>query len=270
MTAHDSPAAGEAAAPLRVERDRHLLILTLNRPDRLNALNRPLQSALQAAITDAAADSQVRVIIITGTGRAFCSGADVEHLSEQTGLPMEKQLVQPPPFTARQCKVYKPTICAVNGVCAGAGLHFVADSDLVIAGDSATFVDTHVNVGQVSALEPLGLMARMPFSAVLRMVVLGKAGRITATEALRQHLVSEVVPTADLMTRARELGMLISEVSPAAVQESLRIIWESLDLPVSMAYLRAFEQLIRYREHPDAREGLAAFLQKRPPRWSTD
>lgn len=256
------------ASPLLVEREQHLLVLTLNRPDKLNALNRPMQTALQTAFASASVDPGIRAILITGAGRAFCSGADLAHLSEQTSLSTEQQLVRPPPFTARHCQVFKPTICAVNGVCAGAGLHFVADSDIVIASETASFLDTHVNVGQVSALEPLGLMRRMPMSAVLRLVILGRAGRISAREALVQHLVSEVVAPEKLMERARELGLQASEASPAALQESLRIIWESLDLPLSEAYERAFEKLIRYRSHPDAREGPAAFLEKRSARWT--
>src|SRR6185436_7321501 len=88
-----------------------------------------------------------------------------------------------PRFTARQAQVYKPVITAVNGVCAGAGLHFVADSDVVICSENATFVDTHVNVGQVTALEPIGLARRVPMGVVLRMVCMGKAERLSAQRA---------------------------------------------------------------------------------------
>lgn len=253
--------------PLLVQRDGHLLILTLNRPERLNALNRPLQAALNRQFLEADRDPTIRCIILTGTGRAFCSGADVEHLRNEGGKSIEQQLVKPPQFTARQCGIFTPTICAVNGVCAGAGLHFVADSDIVIASDSASFVDTHLNVGQVSALEPIGLIRRMPMSHVLRMVLLGKAERVSAQQALDYRLISEVTAPDNLLNRARELGQIVASVSPAAARASLQAIYDSLEMPLAEAYEKGHEALIRYREHPDAAEGVAAFLEKRPPRW---
>lgn len=249
-------------------RDAAILIITLNRPETLNALNRPMQARLQALFEEAATDSSIRAVVITGTGRAFCSGADVGHLGKQASLPMDQQLVKPPLFTARQNKLYKPVICAVNGVCAGAGLHFISDSDIVIASENAIFTDTHVNVGQVSALEPIGLMQRMPMTRVLRMVILGKAERLTAAQALDAELVSEVVAPEALMDRALELARLACAGSPAAMQVSLKLIWESLNLALDEAMERSFEQLVRYREHPDASEGPAAFKQKRDPKWS--
>ena len=257
----------EQQDPLLVERDGHILILTLNRPDRLNALNRPLQYQLESAFLEADADPGIRAIVITGAGRAFCAGADVEHLKNQTAKSIDQQFAPVPKFTVRQCKVYKPTICAVNGVCAGAGLHFVADSDIVIASDNASFVDTHVNVGQVTALEPIGLMRRMSMTAVLRMVILGKAERLSAQQALECEMISEVVSQEQLMERALELARIAAGVSPAAVKTSLKAIWQSLDMPLSAAYEVGYDMLIRHRSHPDCSEGPKAFLEKREPKW---
>jgi enoyl-CoA hydratase/carnithine racemase len=253
---------------LLVEQDGPLLILTLNRPERLNALNRALQASLEAQYRRAERDPEIRAVIITGMGRAFCSGADLGHLQDQTGKSIEEQLLPPPKFTMRMAKVYKPTICAVNGICAGAGLHFVADSDIVIASDNASFVDTHVNVGQVTALEPIGLLQRVSLTKVLRMIILGKAERLSAAQALECEMISEALPAERLLARARELGQIAASVSPAAVQKSLRAIWNSLELPLARAYEEGFEALIRHRSHPDAKEGPAAFLGKRSPRWS--
>jgi enoyl-CoA hydratase/carnithine racemase len=258
----------EEQTTLLVEQQGPLLILTLNRPDRLNALNRTLQRSLEEQYRRAERDPDIRVVIITGTGRAFCSGADVGHLQNQTGKSIQEQLEPPPKFTMRMAKVFKPTICAVNGICAGAGLHFVADSDIVIASENASFVDTHVNVGQVTALEPIGLLQRMSLTKVLRMVILGKAERLSAAQALECEMISEVVPPENLLARAIELGQIAAAVSPAAVQTSLRAIWNSLELPLAQAYEEGFEALIRHRAHPDAKEGPAAFLAKRPPKWS--
>jgi enoyl-CoA hydratase/carnithine racemase len=252
--------------PLLVEQTEHVVTLTLNRPDRLNALNRELIGALGAAWERIDADPSVRAVIVTGAGRAFCSGADVEGLSARQQAAGEKPVN--PRFTARHKRVFKPVITAVNGVCAGAALHFVADCEIVLASERATFVDTHVNVGQVSALEPIGLSRRIPLGAVLRMVVLGKHERMTAAQARELGLVSEVVPEAELLPRARELAALVATASPTTVQKSLEVIWHSLEVGLEDAYDHGFDVLSQHWSHPDAAEGPRAFMEKRDPEWT--
>lgn len=252
---------------LKVERDGSVLILTLNRPDKLNALHRSMQHALEHQFRSAEADRSIRAIVITGEGRAFCSGADVSGLKYAAETNSDPAKIVVPKFTNRQAGIFVPTIVAVNGVCAGAGLHFVADGDIVIASDAASFVDTHVNVGQVTALEPIGLLRRCDMGTILRMVLLGKKERLTAEQALKACLVSEVVPSDNLRARAIELAQIVAEASPAAVRASLRAVWDSLELPLAKAYEHGFDILIRHRAHPDAVEGPAAFLAKRDPMW---
>jgi enoyl-CoA hydratase/carnithine racemase len=255
---------------LIIERHGHVLQLTLNRPEQLNAINRTMSESIEKALLVANADSDVRAIVITGAGRAFCSGADISGLAKGAVSSNDPNDHQYPRFTTRQLRIYKPTICAVNGVCAGAGLHYVADSDIVIASDKASFVDTHVNVGQVTALEPIGLLQRMSLEAVLRMVILGKAERLSAQRALQAGMVSEVTAPENLVPRALELAHIAASVSPAAVQRSLKAVWESFDRPLDQAYRHGFEILIRHRSHPDALEGTRAFLEKRAPDWNND
>jgi len=125
-----------------------------------------------------------------------------------------------------------------------------------------------VNVGQVTALEPIGLLRRMPLGAVLRMVVLGKAERLTAAEALGLSMISEVTAPEALIPRAMELAEIVASVSPAAVQASLQAIWQSFELPLAKAYENGFDILIRHRSHPDALEGTTAFIEKRAPNWT--
>jgi enoyl-CoA hydratase/carnithine racemase len=245
----------------------HVLKIALNRPAQLNALNREMQQALEDTFMAANADSNVRVIVITGTGRGFCSGADIAGLQESARERPDPQTFKVPKFTNRQCGIFKPTICAVNGVCAGAGLHFVADCDIVIAASNANFVDTHVNVGQVTALEPIGLMRRVSLSAVLRLAILGKAERLTAEQALTLGMVSEVWPAEQLLGRALDLAATVASVSPTAVQRSLEAIRASLEMPLANAYKNGFEILVRHRSHPDALVGPKAFAEKRSPNW---
>lgn len=249
-----------------VEQEGHIRIFTLNRPERMNALSGEMLTRLGQLFREAGEDSSVRVIVMTGAGDAFCAGADVGHIKNLAQKATDHVHAMPQ-FTARHCKVYKPTICAVNGMCASAGLHFVADSDIVIASERAKFTDTHVNVGQVTAIEPIGLARRAPMSAVLRMLILGRAERLDAQQALAAQLVSEVVPPDQLMDRAMTLARLAGKVSPAAVQTSLKAFWEAFELPLEEAYDRGWTDLVRHRQHPDAAEGPAAFNEKREPVW---
>lgn len=250
------------------EQHGHVLKLVFNRPDRLNALNIEMQAALETLFLKAGADPNVRAIVVTGEGRGFCSGADVGALQDGAKGSSDPSQVKVPRFTNRQNGIWKPTICAVNGVCAGAGLHYVADSDIVIASETASFVDTHVNVGQVTALEPIGLLRRMSLEAVLRMVLLGKAERLSAAQALAANMISEVVAPDALVPRAMALAQIVASVSPASVQTSLRAVWESYELPLAQAYQNGFDLLIRHRSHPDALEGTTAFIEKREPNWT--
>ena len=253
-----------ATDQLELSVDSGVAVVTLNRPQRLNAITDDMMRAFAGLWGGLDADPEVRVIVITGAGRGFCGGADVGALAEADEKPGEYQRLLSP----RSCGVYKPVVAAVNGVCAGAGLHFVCDADLVLAADSATFLDPHVNVGQVSALEPISLSRVVPLGAVLRMVLLGSHERMTASRAQEVGLVSEVVPLERLMPRTRELASTIASASPAAVQGSLRAIWSGLDRGLSDALDEGWRILIDHRSHPDSREGPAAFLERRPPAWT--
>lgn len=260
----------DGAAPLLIEQHGHVLRMTFNRPDRLNALDLGLQQAIQAGFRQADADPSVRAIVVTGAGRAFCAGADMSRLEASASGRGDEAGMTRPRFTARQLGIFKPTICAVNGVCAGAGLHYVADSDIVIASDAASFVDTHVNVGQVAGLEPIGLLRHISLQSVLRMVILGREERLDARRALAIGLVSEVLPPERLVERAMELGEIASRGSPQAVQHSIRAIWESSEMPLDQAYDNAFELILAHKRHPDAAEGPRAFMEKRVPNWRAD
>jgi enoyl-CoA hydratase/carnithine racemase len=253
---------------LLIERKGHVALLTLNAPERLNALTPQMFNGLAETWAELDADGAIRVVVLTGAGRGFCSGAHTGGLASAAALSSDEQPASYPQFTARHLKFYKPVITAVNGVCAGAGLHFIADSDIVLAGASARFIDTHVDVGQVTALEPIGLLRRMSLEHVLHMVVLGRAGGFDATEAVRVGLASEVVPDEDLLARALELADIAASVSPATVQASLRAIWESFEMPLSEALDRGYELIRAHRAHPDALEGVLAFGERRQPRWS--
>jgi enoyl-CoA hydratase/carnithine racemase len=253
---------------LLVSIDTHVVTLTLNRPERMNALSPTMLAELAQFWTLYDADPQLRVAVVTGAGeRAFCSGADVATVADRSRN-RTSDFARENRFTPTQAGISKPTICAVNGICAGGGLHFVADCDFTICSDTATFFDPHVSVGQVSAIEPIVLARRIPLGSVMRMMMLGRNERLSAIEARGIGLVTEVVPQDALGARVAELAAMIAAGSPAAVATGRRAIWASLDKPLSDALAHGFVLLRAHGDHhPDAQEGPRAFFEKREPKW---
>ena len=254
---------------LKVERRGPVLVVTIDRQERMNALSQQVYDDLLETWTSLKRDSTIRAVVITGAGsRAFCTGMDLQAFAERGGpRPVKADVHEELRTTPLECDLWLPTIVAVNGVCTGAGLHFVADADIVIASETATFLDTHVSVGQVTALEPITLLPRIGLGNALRFAVLGRHGRISAEEALRISLVDEVVEPERLLDRAVELGELIATGSPAAIEASKRAIRGALELPMAEAMQRGWELLLAHRQHPDSNEGPAAFVEKRAPKW---
>lgn len=241
------------------------LVVTLNRPAVKNALDPELMSALRGLWALAARATTLRCIVITGAGSGFCSGADAAMLAEdrpEVGETAAEELsFVPGP------QVSVPVIAAVNGVCAGGGLHFVADADLCIATEGARFLDPHVSIGQVSALEPLLLRLRMRPDALARMVLLGRAEVLSGTRALEAGLVSELTTPASLLPRALELAAAIEAGSPEAVRLTRRVLRSFEERLLETHLDLGWELIRRHRSHPDAVEGPRAFMERRSPEW---
>ena len=254
---------------LKVERRGHVLVVTIDRQERMNALSQQVYDDLLETWTSLKNDRTIRSIVVTGAGsRAFCTGMDLKAFAERGGpRPVKADVHAELQVTPLHCDVWLPTIVAVNGVCTGSGFHFIADADIVVASATASFVDTHVSVGQVTAIEPITLLPRIGLGNALRLSVLGKHGRLSAEDALRISLVDEVVEPERLLDRAVELGELAATGSPAAIEASKRAIRESFERPMAEAMQHGWELLLAHREHPDSKEGPAAFVEKREPRW---
>lgn len=260
---------------LLFEIEDHTAVLTLNRPTTGNALGGALPADLVEAWRRVRDDSNIRAAIITGAGdRHFCTGAQVDNLDsledrhESGGSNLKYGFREAIGYTPMAQEVMTPVIVAINGVCAGAGFHFVHDADIVLCSETASFVEPHVSVGQVSALEPIGLSRRIPLEAVLRMNLIGRWERMTAERAHQIGLVGEITSQQDLLPRAREIAALIARNSPAAVRATKKAIWNSLELPLNEAMAQGWEILMRHWDHPDQKEGPAAFGEKRDPEWS--
>lgn len=254
---------------LRYEKRDHIAFITIDRPDRANALHGSMVEPIKAIWEEVRSDPWIRCAIVTAAGeRHFSTGADVGAVSSRGGVSASKGPITHEVFwSPRQNHVWKPVICAVNGLVAGAGLHFVVDADIVVASDNAQFLDTHVNVGMVGAIENVGLAKRLPLGTALRMTLCGRDFRLSARRAHELGLVEEVVPLDELMGTAEEIAGQIARNSPAAVQLSQQALWSSLEMGYqnSMEYAWALARL--HWDHPDFKEGPRAFAEKREPRW---
>jgi enoyl-CoA hydratase/carnithine racemase len=245
--------------------------ITLNRPERHNAFNVAMAGELRSVWNEVKTDPDVVCAIVTGAGeKAFCTGMDVADVASGAAKRTAGVSRGETPWnqlTAVQNRCWKPVITAINGMVVGGGLHFVTDSDLIVCAEHATFFDTHVKVGLIAGLEPVGLARRIPLEAVLRMALLGGSERLTARQALELGLVGEVLPAADVMPRARELAAKISQHSPTALARSKQVIWEGLDMGLDAALENAWHAINGHNAHPDLKEGAVAFVEKRKPRW---
>jgi enoyl-CoA hydratase len=260
-----------AYTTLRVERDGPVGWLIFNRPDAGNAMDAVMIDELETAWRELDADQDVRVIVNTGEGLAFQPGLDVVQLNrdpaalrKQSGRTRRAELR----LTGWHNNVWKPVIAAVNGICAGGGLHFVADADIVVASSNASFLDTHVSVGQVAAYELIGLARRMPFEAVLRMALVGRHERMSAERALALGMISQVVDPPDrLREEAQALAEKIARNSPAAMAATKRALWGALEQGLTDACKAGARELVSMWGHPDQTEGPLAFAEKREPSW---
>lgn len=251
---------------LGVERVDGTLLVTLRRPESRNSLDVGLMASLKALWGDRAALEGVRCVVVTGAGEGFCAGADMSLLKSDRADAAETAADELSFLPGPQVDV--PVIAAVNGVCAGGGLHFVADADFTIASERASFLDPHVSVGQVTALEPLTLRLRMRPDVLARMALIGRRERLSAEAAREAGLVSEVVPPANLLPRALEIASWIGENSPAATRRSRAVLRRLEHRLIADELEHGWDEIRAHWDHPDAKEGPAAFLESRDPQWS--
>jgi enoyl-CoA hydratase len=256
---------------LKLERHGAVGWLINNRPQALNAMNAKMRDEFAGAWTELDADPEVRVIVHTGEGRAFQTGVDVTELAtDGQGMERYRDSVSnfDLHFTSWHQRVAKPVITAVNGLCAGGGFHWVADADIVIASSDAQFFDPHVSVGQVVAIEAIGLLRKMPFEAVMRMAMTGRHERMPAERALQLGMISQVVdPPERLREEAQSLAEKIARNSPAAMRASKRALWGALETGLTQACRDGADELVSMWGHPDQEEGPRAFAEKRDPQW---
>jgi enoyl-CoA hydratase len=270
LTATDATYPGYES--LVVERRGPVGWLVFDRPDRGNAMDATMLAELERAWADLDGDPAVRVIVTTGNGTSFQTGLDVAQLSrdpealrEQSRRTRRAELR----LTAWHNDVWKPVIAAVNGTCAGGGLHFVADADIVIAASDAAFLDPHVSVGQVTAYEAIALVRKSPMEPIVRMALTGRHERVTAARAYQLGILSEVVdPPGRLRQVAQTLAETVARNSPAAMAATKRALWGALESGLTEACRAGAREMVAIWGHPDQTEGPLAFTERREPNWA--
>jgi enoyl-CoA hydratase/carnithine racemase len=227
---------------VEVDSTDRVATITLNRPDQLNAFNRTMCEEMAEAWRIVKSNDSVNAVVLRAAGsRAFSSGLDIK---TPYGQPENIWNHEDPgeSLSPKWQKMWKPVVCAVQGICTAGAFYFINESDVVICSTDATFFDSHVSAGLVCALEPIGLMRRIGLGETLRIALMGNDERVSADTALRIGLVSEVVSPERLWTRAHEIAAGIAAKPQSATQGTVKAIWESLDKP----YRAALDQGLIY------------------------
>ena len=219
-----------------------VVTITLDRPEALNAFDRRMCEEIRDAWHAVKDDDRVNAVVLRAAGdRAFSAGLDTKQSFGQPDI-VWNHLDPGEYLSPKWQKLWKPVVCAVQGMCTAGAFYFLNEADVVICSDDATFFDSHVTYGFVSAIEPIGLMRRIGLGDTLRMALTGNGERVSAATALRLGLVSEVVGRDDLWSHAHDVARLIASYPSVATQGTVRAIWESLDKP----YRAAMEQGLIY------------------------
>ena len=246
------------------EKRERVAIVTINRPERLNACTTEMYDALYAVFDDFNADEELWVAILTGAGeRAFSAGGDLDEAIPRITAGEYKINVDP---TKRIfCDVFKPIICAVNGVCIAGGVELMLGTDLRIAAEHATFSLGEVQWGMVPAGgSHIRLTRQIPWAVAMEMLL--AARQIDARRAYDVGLVNQVVPLDQLMPAALELAEVVCKNGPLAVRTAKEIAVRSLNL--EPGFVLEATLAARVLNSEDAREGPRAFMEKRRPRFT--
>lgn len=262
-----SAIATTAASPvLQTRIDAGIATLTLNRPAQYNALSAEMLEALQQALDRLAADASVRVVIIAATGKAFSAGHDLKEMRAREDRAFHQALFD-------QCsrmmlainRLPQPVVAQVQGIATAAGCQLVAACDLAVAGESARFAVSGINVGLFCSTPSVPLSRNLSRKHAMQMLLTGDF--VDAPTAARLGLVNEVVPDAELAAATHALAEKIAAKTPVAVRLGKKMFYEQLGMDLESAYRFASERMACNMDSEDTREGIDAFIEKREPRW---
>ncbi len=253
---------------LELSHDSGVATVTLNRPEKRNALSIRLLNELVSAL-DEIEKSEAEVLILTGAGKAFCAGMDLDELKTLTGKSHDENVEDSRRMAQIFRRLYdfpKPTVAAVNGAAIAGGMGLATMCDFTLAAPEAKFGYTEVKIGFVPAIVSSILVWQVGHKIARDLLLTGRI--FEATEGHRLGLVNEVVPAEQLMGRARELASQLMENSPASLRMTKKLINSYIADALDQQIESAVQENAAIRQTKDFQEGVSSFLEKRKPRWS--
>ena len=253
---------------LQLVLDTDIATLTLNRPDKRNAISYELIDDLIRAVEEVKSSS-ARILILTGAGKAFCSGMDLENLKALIGRTPEQNIEDSRTMVSLFRSLYefpKPTIAAVNGAAIAGGTGLALLCDFALAVPEAKFGYTEVRIGFVPAIVATFLLRQVGEKIARDLLLTGRI--FDAAEALKIGLINEIVPPEKLLDRARELAAQLAENSPLSLSNTKRLLTDHARAELDSQIEAAIRENAGIRESADFREGISSFLEKRKPKWT--
>jgi enoyl-CoA hydratase/carnithine racemase len=261
---------------LLVTKDDGVAWVSLNRPEVRNAFNQRMQSELRDVWRAFRYDDDVRCVVLTGEGNAFCTGIDRAEAMSEDAMEQDFFAAYPTPWMyddpggdlgPKSNDLWKPVIAAVHGLACGGAFYMLGETEFIIAADDAVFFDPHVTYGMTAAFEPIQMLSKMPFQEIMRMALLGVHERMSAERAREIGLVSEVVPRAELRDRAAWAARVIADSPALAIQGTMRALWTALEVPRQQA-LGLANLFTRIGSDPAAfKAGQERFASGERPKW---
>lgn len=251
--------------------DNHVLTITLNRPEKKNALNPPMLAELAFALAYAHYATAVWLVVLAASGDTFCAGMDLKSLSRSGGPGADAEIASVPEpagpvrLGELMADLHKPCIARVQGSVYAGGFLLVGGSTYVVAAESATFSLPEVKRGLFPFQVLDVLVDIMPARTALDLCL--RARTLSATDALSVGLVTSVVPASELVNTVTQLTDELKQFSPTALKAGLQAYQQLKRLPSDEQQSFLYEQFQQLQQTPDAKEGMAAFLEKRQPRW---
>ena len=242
--------------------------LTLNRPKAMNSLNLAMLTALDRRLTEIAANNDIRVLVLTGTGAAFCAGADLKEVLAGQGLAAgEADFLDRAKATFDRLRNFpKPVIAALNGITMAGGLELAMCADIVVAAESATIADAHANYGVYPGAGGAAILPRLiPLNMAMYLLMTGKS--LSAAEMKACGLVCEIHPDAEFETAVQKLAKQIAKKSPVALRRMKEVARSSADKTRDDALLHEQVMLRQHMRSADFQEGLQAFTERRAPNF---
>ena len=253
---------------IQLSHNSAIATITLNRPEKRNAVSFQLVAELSAAL-DEIESSPSQVVILTGAGKAFCAGMDLDELKSLLGKTHAENVKDSATMAAMFRRLYdfpKPTIAAVNGAAIAGGTGLATMCDFTLAVPEAKFGYTEVRIGFVPAIVSSILVWQVGHKIARDLLLTGRL--FAAAEAHRYGLVNEIVPAENLLLRAKELATQLLENSPSSVRATKKLINSFISAQLDEQIAAAIEDNARIRTTADFREGVSSFLEKRKPVWS--